>query len=531
MSFISFDKREIAAASPSLLLREETVNLISKQQTFDILIAGGGIHGAVLARLAAFNGLRCLLLEQNDYASATSSRSSKMAHGGLRYLGMLDFKQVYEGIKAREDLFVSAAHLVKPHEFFIPINGIRERIQLGAALWLYDLMVRTKERKHRWINSPRPGYIYFDGLMSDTRLVIENIVAARQEGAMCLNHARVNSTKSLPGGQILAGWTDFLSGKHHEARVGVVVNCTGPWVPRFGRITADPSFRVSYSQGSHLLFDQKWEGPALFMPLPGKHRYYFVWPHFAGTLVGTTECDVTEISEDPVPTAQEIEEILARLATDLPGSGLDRSSLHYCFAGIRTLPVRSRRGNGATLSRRHRWIFKDGVLSLLGGKYTTAHWTAYEGLSQVFKLASLGKTPSSLAGRKLPGASLFDESIQNFQGTASRSNTSQEIQARTIARLGSRVRYFDEQRGDFELLAGTMLRGELRMALEVEQAETLEDLMRRRLELEYLPGHGRAMLSVIASELDKSRPGLDHSVQEREYLARIAQIQALLAGR
>jgi glycerol-3-phosphate dehydrogenase len=528
MSFISFDKRESSTAPVSLPLREETVALISKQQTFDIVIAGGGIHGAVLARLAAFNGMRCLLLEKNDYAWATSSRSSKMAHGGLRYLEMFDFRQVYEGIRAREDLFISASHLVKPNEFFIPIKSFGERIQLGAGLWLYDLMLGTKARRHRWVSDPGPGYIYFDGIMNDARLVIENVVSARQEGALCLNYARINSTKSIPGGQVLVGWTDCLDGKHYEARAGIVVNCTGPWVPRFGRITADPSLSVCYSQGSHLLFNKKWNGPALFMPMPGKSRYYFVWPHFAGTLVGTTEREVTDLVEDPIPSADEIEEILARLTKDLPGSGLDRSTLHYCFAGIRTLPLRSRTGDVATLSRRHRWVFKDGVLSLLGGKYTTAHWTAYEGLSHVFKMAGLSKKPSSLVGRRLPGATLFDESISAFESMAAQSSVPHTVCKRTISRLGSRVRYFNEQSGDFELIGHTLLRGELRLALEIEQTETLEDLMRRRLELEYLPGHGLDIISLVCKELIAQRPARSLDDQKKDYLSRLSKIDALL---
>jgi glycerol-3-phosphate dehydrogenase len=376
------------------------------------------------------------------------------------------------------------------------------------------------------------AFRYFDGLMRDTRLVIENIMAARQEGALCLNYARVDSTSSLNFGKVDIGWTDVLTQTHHELSAGIVVNCAGPWVANVGRITpSELASNIRFSQGSHLLFDKKWEGPALFLPLAEKNRYYWVWPHFAGTLVGTTEREISAVPDDPQPTPDEIEEILARLARDVPGSGLDRSSLHYAFAGVRTLPLRKKSGRDsvAQLSRRHIWAYSGGVLHLIGGKFTTAAWTAFEGLRTVFKLSSLSQVPVSLKGRPLPGAAMYEESVEEFNRQAIASGVPEILRIRAIARLGSLVRFLLKEKDFLEPIAGTVLRGEVVLALKLEQAENVEDLMRRRLELEYLPGHGMEALPEIVSLLQQ-KPAAQTVEQGRKYEERISKLEELLAG-
>ena len=198
-----------------------------------------------MARYAAAYGFKTALFEKSDYAAGTSSRSSKMAHGGLRYLELLDFEQVFEGIKAREEMFDHVGHLVKPAEFLIPVprNNFWFRIKLGIGLFLYDLMVKNPKRKHRWIPRRKlsfPGFhsgrsdlmgcfVYTDGIMSDTRLVVENILAARRYGASCLNYADVRSAQRNSDGIIDVTAVDTKTEKEIRLRTRLVVNCTGPW--------------------------------------------------------------------------------------------------------------------------------------------------------------------------------------------------------------------------------------------------------------------------------------------------------------
>lgn len=501
----------------------------------DLLIIGGGIHGACLARLAAKQGYRTVLLEQADYASGTSSRSSKMAHGGLRYLELGDFSQVFEGIRAREDLFENFPHLVKPYPFLIPVNtgDWFLKAKLGLGLWMYDLLVRNPTLKHKWIprNSLRfPGfnsdrndlagcYQYTDGILSDTRLVLENISVARRAGATCLNYAEVTKVVNRSNAAVEVEWRDRGTDEVHQHITRTVVNCAGPWVPVLHQAESnDGDLRVRYSRGVHLLFSNSWNGPALFLPLKSKARYYFVWPHPAGTLIGTTEREVHLIENDPVPNRDEVEEILERIAVDLPGMGLNRSSLHYGFAGIRTLPVRSGSAGTDRLSRRHRWVEQGGMLNLLGGKLTTAEWTSREGLARVNK--TLGA----------PQHIRCDEQDQTVAVEAQSIETSLPVQIvqGLTRRYGGKVSEVVAYDSDTSPLGDGYCRSEIRYALEVEQAECLEDIMRRRLEIEYLPGYGVDLLPNIIEYCKELRPHVDWTGQRDQYLERLASLRSVL---
>jgi len=531
--------------------RKDIIKSLQSRNTCDVLVVGGGIHGACCARLSAFNGLNTVLLERNDYASGTSGKSSKMIHGGLRYLELFDFRQVYEGIRARESWFVTAPHLVKREKFHIPIGEadkwLKQKLSLG--LKLYSLIAESREDKSRWIpvdkldkhletlkgQSLQGCFQYVDGLMNDTRLVIETILAARQEGGRCLNYAEVLSHKLLPQGGNSVGWIDRRTGDKHELVAGIVINCAGPWVPYMGRVKASGlSKNLRYSRGSHLLFNRPWKGPSLLLPMQDRGRYYFVWPHFSGTLVGTNEHETTDIEQDPLPREFEIEEILNRLAKDLPFSGLDRKSLHYCFSGLRTLVLRNNQKGTSKLSRRHLWSYSNGVLSLLGGKFTTAQWTAFEGLKMAFKVAGLKRQLISLKDRPLPGAGGYESAVSEFQKQCKLHNVSDSLCQSTINRLGSRVRHIEGKDG-FKLIPGlpdnnSVMQGELELALKMEQAETVEDLMRRRIQVEYLPDHGIAALDFVKNYMSQSRDPEVVANEVLQYRERIQKIKDLCKG-
>ncbi|NOY53476.1 MAG: glycerol-3-phosphate dehydrogenase/oxidase [Deltaproteobacteria bacterium] len=523
--------------------REEDLDLLLREPSCNLLVIGGGIHGAAFARLAALNGWKTILLERDDYASATSSRSSKMAHGGLRYLEMFDFQQVFEGIRAREGLFVSAPHLVKPREFMIPVPKGEHllRWKLAVGLRLYDLFVRKQERRHRWVPARQQriplfenrvlkgAFIYYDGLMNDARLVLENILSARRQGALCFNYAEVRQVKQTGGGKVRVEWADRISGKSYETEAAVVVNCAGPWVAEAcGTLSAPLSRKIRYSQGTHLLFRRPWNGPALFLPMEGKARYYFVWPHFAGTLVGTTEREIqAPVSQDPFPMKDEIEEVLHRLERDLPGSGLNRERLHYVFAGVRTLPLRGSRKGTVCLSRKHLWIRNGSILSLVGGKFTTAAWTVFEGIKKAAPIVGVS-SPRPFRDLPLPGAVGLSEAEASFRKEGERRGISPSILDRAVARLGSRAGDLSGREAAMEVIGGTLLRGEIESAIQEDQAERLEDLMWRRLDLEYADGAGLDLLPEIAKALGKAKPELDPEKEIQNYRDRIGRLWELM---
>lgn len=500
-----FDLEELLASRLFGVLaapRPEILHNIKKQGSFDVLVVGGGIHGAAFARLAALNGLSTVLLERSDYAHATSSRTSKMAHGGLRYLELYDFPQVFDGIRAREDLLLTAPHLVRPQEFLIPMygNSFFERNRLRAGLWLYDFCLRRPERRSRYLPAldsmgavfegaariPRSGFIYNDGIMRDARLVQENILAARQEGAHCLNHVRVDSVYHVPGARVSVGCADLLGGEKFELHAGVVVNCAGPWVGTVGRLNnANFGGRLCFSQGVHLLFSKPWSGPALILPRGARGSYYFVWPHFSGTMVGTSERELDSIPEDPQPTSAEIDELLGLLQRDIPAAGLTRECMHTSFAGVRTLLRTGPEKSSVEISRKPSWHFSGGVLSLIGGKFTTAYRTAFVGLEKVLQLAGEKRQLVGLEGRLLPGAYRLQESQPWFLSRCKELRIPEELAGATFARFGGLVEKIFVRDDLFRVVDERALLGEILFARQVEQAESVDDVLRRRLELHY----------------------------------------------
>ena len=376
---------------------------------YDIAIVGGGIHGATIANFASQNNLKVLLIEKNDYASGTSSRSSKMLHGGLRYLEMLDFQQVFEGIKARDEYFKFCSEIAHPSNFLIPVNknDYFYFFKLKIGLILYDLFLKNKSLKHKFIPRKKLAFEgfditrrdllgcfeYYDGAFNDTKLVLENILRAKNQNALCLNyHQLVNF--SYDKNLYLLNVTNTINQEQKEFKAKILINTAGCYVPEVERMNNGQSgFNLKYSRGSHILFNKKWNAPSLFLPLSGKARYYFVWPFMNYTMVGTTEREMSYPIDEPLPTKDEIQEIYNRLEKDLPNSGLNSESAYYCFAGIRALPARESNKGISIMSRKHLWSIKENIISLYGGKLSTASWTAKECIDLVFKKLNIGITP------------------------------------------------------------------------------------------------------------------------------------------
>jgi glycerol-3-phosphate dehydrogenase len=518
---------------------------MTNADVYDMVVVGGGIHGAAVARLAAGYGFKTALLEKNDYAAATSSRSSKMAHGGLRYLELLDFEQVFEGIKAREEMFEHVGNLVKPGEFLIPVprGAWFFKLKLGIGLFLYDLMVKMGNRRHRWIPRSKltfPGFhsgredlmgcfVYTDGIMSDARLVIDNVIGARRYGADCLNYCEVRSMTRNESGISEIAAVDIKTGKEVKLKARLVVNCTGPWASTLANTLGAEPRPLKFSRGSHIIFNKPWTGPSLFLPMPGKARYYFVWPHQAGTMVGTTEREVASVDLDPLPSKDEMDEIFGRLEKDIPDAGLNRQSACYAFAGIRTLPIRGKDANSTVLSRKHIWTHVNGVLTLLGGKYTTASWTALEGVKEAAQILGKPLSVDALKSRidlkKLPG-SATDVECEGLLRYLATHGVSIESQNRLLSRYGKRLG--DNYLEFVDAPPEKLVELETMIALDTEQVESLEDLMRRRLELEYTEGHGEKYLPIIGEVFKRMRPAVDFEKEKEAYLSRMRTIHLLL---
>lgn len=367
----------------------------------DLLIIGGGIVGAGLARDAALRGYRVLLVEQGDFASGTSSKTSKLIHGGIRYLEQGQLGLVRESCRERFIQRQVAARLVRPLAFLIPVYGATPRPpwMLHLGLWWYDRLagVRTIGR-HQWL--PRgdvlqqepalraeglsAGAVYTDCQMDDARLVLDNILDAERQGARCLNYVRV--TGFVHDGVRATGVRvrDELTGEAGVCRVPMIINATGPWGDRLRQLD-DPAAtaRLRPTKGTHIVVRRLTEH-ALLLTHPRDHRVVFVMPWSGVTLIGTTDTDETAPPEQVAATAAEVDYLLAAANQAMPSARLSRQDVMMTFAGVR--PLLRAGGEPSGVSREHAIIHDaSGLVSVLGGKYTTYRAIAEETLNQLIR--------------------------------------------------------------------------------------------------------------------------------------------------
>lgn len=471
------------------------------QQQFDLLIIGGGIHGASLLRQASIAGLRALLLERDDIGGGISSRSSKMLHGGVRYLEQGHVRLVKEALAERAYQLLQAPHLCRPQRFLLPITPRSKRPawQVRFGLFLYDALGRIFQpldaraqakmfTYSRWLSQDSPQsralanmglpfsclLQYADGQMDDTRLVFENCLDAVDLGGYVLPAAEVISFFQQ-GSIWQITWRDKLSEREHTSKARAVVNLTGPAVLTVHqRWQAWPETwpRPLYARGTHLLFDFPWESEGLIVPTKEANRYYFIWPYFSAagkaTLVGPTSV-ACEHDEYPCnPTSDEIDELLAYLKEDFPHVSFRKSTLLHSFAGMRVLAgppaAVQQHASGksiSSVSREDAILQKGTYVTLLGGKYTTARKTAERILLRVCRSLHLAVPTKAhraeFRQRLLPGAKGLSPKVEKELKEKLRSHFSLEISSEveaelesTVARFGSRaellLRYEPEPR-------------------------------------------------------------------------------------
>ena len=398
-------------------------------QQVDLLVVGGGIHGAGIARDAAGRGLRVALVEQGDLAGATSSASSKLAHGGLRYLEQFDLRLVREALQERETLMRIAPHLVQPLPFFLPSSGqARPAWQVRAGLLFYDLLAGRSSlpRSHRLglagpegeILQPhcRRGLGYWDGWADDARLVVANAMdAARRDTAVL---TRTRCTRVAP---FENGWRAELlarDGSPRELHARAVVNATGPWVDRFLRShTPIRSVgRARLVKGSHIAIARRLPGARALLLQNDDGRVVFVIPfEHAFALIGTTDVPVSDPGEATV-SAVEVE-YLCRAANRYLAQPVKPADAVWSMSGIRALyddgshdPSKVSRDYVLQLDRAHNGA---PLLSVFGGKLTTYRRLSEEVVARLAPaFASLG--PAWTAQAALPGGDLGGLSLARW---------------------------------------------------------------------------------------------------------------------
>ncbi len=365
---------------------------------FDLLVVGGGINGAGIAREAARRGLSVALVEKQDYGAGTTSRSTRLIHGGIRYLEHGELMLVLESLRERERLLRHHPHLVRPRRFLIPVynNSSRGARLIRAGMLLYDLLSAGKgvpnHRKvgaqqlrelQRQLHAPglKGAFLYYDGQVNfPERLVMETVADARRHGAVTLNHCELLCFR-MEGRRVRGALVrDTLTGEQAEARAAFTVNVTGPWLEQLDALL--PARRahplLAPTRGSHLAVAPFPGAPddALYFEARTDRRPVFIIPWQGLYLIGTTDVPFAGDPSEVRPSAEEVDYLLAEANAVLPQARLTRHSILFTYAGVRALPYEETTEPGA-LTRRH--IFFDhqkedgvsGAATILGGKLTT----------------------------------------------------------------------------------------------------------------------------------------------------------------
>ena len=394
------------------------------ESRFDLLVVGGGIVGCAVAWLAAHAGLRVALVERGDLAGATSSASSKLIHGGLRYLQMGDIALVREAHAERHALArVVAPHLVRPRAFLVPVHrgGPIRATKLRAGLVLYGGLGRfadgggslMRPRAARSLVPPlrtaglRSAGRYVDHETNDARLTIAVARAAARAGARIATRVEVRALR-LAGGRVVgADCADVLGGATLAVHATCVVNATGPWVDELRRM-ADPAAPRSlrFAKGAHLVvrLDEPWEA-ALTTPLEDG-RVQFANPWEGALLVGTTDEPFEGDPRDIRATDEDIEQIVRESRASIEPGVVEHDRILSSFAGVRVLP----QGEGETPSARRETVFErgeSGMLSIAGGKFTTFRRIALDALERLrgdLGLHALERAPVPLPDAADPDA-------------------------------------------------------------------------------------------------------------------------------
>jgi glycerol-3-phosphate dehydrogenase len=390
--------------------REQNINRL-RHEEFDLCIIGGGASGAGCALDAALRGLKVALVERDDFASATSSRSTKLIHGGVRYLEQafknLDFaqlKQVQHGLQERHILLANAPHLSRPLALLTPVFNWWEGLYYSIGLKMYDWFAASKDvlPKSKWLSKSAalkriPGLhpninsavLYYDGQLDDARYALALVQSAYEAGVVVANHLQVIDFQRNSQGvatAVVANST-FSPNQQLTIRAKRFLNCTGPYAD-FIRQKANPSIsaRIRPSKGVHLTLPGSVLGEsehALLIPKTPDGRVVYAIPFKGFTMVGTTDQDYKNIDEEPILERSEVEFILSTLKPFM-AKAIDRSEVKAGFGGLRPL-IASAKANTKGLVRDHEVEHdpKSGLFSLLGGKWTTYRLMAKDAVDAV----------------------------------------------------------------------------------------------------------------------------------------------------
>jgi glycerol-3-phosphate dehydrogenase len=512
--------------------RQAMLARVTERSTpWDIVVIGGGATGVGVAVDAASRGFAVLLLERMDFGSATSSRSTKLVHGGVRYLEQGNISLVMEALKERGLLRQNAPHLVHDLGFVVPNYSWWEAPFYGIGMKVYDLLAgkygfgksrllsreETLERLPTiQTNGLRGGVIYYDGQFDDTRLLIHLAATAADQGAVLLNYAPVvEITRGADGFADGVIAIDSESGKRMKIPAHVVVNAAGIFADNIRRL-AEPDVQpmIAPSQGIHLVFPRDFllGNTAIMVPHTSDGRVMFAIPWHDHTVVGTTDTAIQEPSYNPLPFEEEIQFILDT-ASQYLSRPPKRDDVLSVYVGIRPLV----KANGASsktssLSRDHTiHIDNSGLLTIVGGKWTTYRHMAEDCVNHAITLGELSDVPSNTHNLKIHGYK-EEESLTSLGVYGSDAEAILALAAadpRLAQRLHPALPY---------------IAAEVVWGVREEMARTVDDILSRRTRALFLNARAAiemapAVASLMAAELGQDQAWIDDQLRQFHELA------------
>ena len=524
----------MAAATPfSHQTRAAALSSMAAQPV-DLLVIGGGITGAGIARDAALRGFRIALVDKGDFGSGTSSHSSRLIHGGIRYLEQRNFHLVFEASHERRVLLRIAPHLVRPLPFLFPVyRGARVPAwKLRAGMWLYDALAAFRNVKtHRWL-SPKQvrraepalkdrgltgAALYWDAQTDDARLVLATMRSAARAGALVANYAEVTSLLKPDGRVRGAVVRDVLSGETRTVRALVVVNAGGPWVDALCRMddpAAPPLLRPT--KGAHVAVPRRRIGHeraiTLFSPIDG--RVMFVLPWGDLSYVGTTDTDADASPDSVRVTADDVTYLLRSANAAFPDAHLAPNDVVSVWAGLRPLLRQEQAAAPSQVSREHRVVESaHGLITIAGGKLTTYRVMARDVADRVAaRLHQLDGRP--IAPRPptdrlpLPGgeAAELDVLVEGARAQAVPEGTARHLVASYGSETPAILNLVDRDRslGEPIVPGRPEIWAEVAHAVEREMALRIQDVLVRRLHLFYeYAEQATALVTPVAQRMKK----------------------------
>jgi len=372
-------------------IRPEIIQKL-QSEIFDLVIIGGGINGAGIARDAASRGMKVALVEASDFTSGTSSRSSKLVHGGIRYLENMEFGLVFEALNERTKLFELAPHLVHPLRFMIPLYDSSRvgMFKMGLGMWLYDaLSLFQAPEFHERLNATdsvermpilkpsglKGSYVYSDAYMDDDRLVIETLRAAHEDSAVSINYVKAvkvqyskdNKFESLVVRDQLSDQTFQIRGRH-------MISSVGPWTDELGfELFSDWKRHLRTTKGIHLTLTKERLplSSAVVMAAEKSDRIVFGIPRHEMVIIGTTDTDFKGSPGDVGATTEDVKYLIDIVNSYFPGAHLTEKDIVSSYAGVRPLIYDGAQTEGKTSREHSIWQDPRGLTFVAGGKYTT----------------------------------------------------------------------------------------------------------------------------------------------------------------